>query len=151
MKQIFTLLSITFFSITVFAQTTANPAGEINLPSAVLTLPESEYTFGKIPQGKPVTHIFYIKNTGTAPLILDDVQASCGCTTPVWNKEPIAAGATGKITVGYNAAGEGSFDKMVTVKYNKTLTRQIKITGEVWRTPAESAPANMAIVNLKTQ
>ena len=51
-------------------------------------------------------------------LKLDNVQASCGCTTPEWSKDPIAAGATAKIKVGYNAAAENYFEKRL---------RQIKI------------------------
>ena len=79
------------------------------LKTDALLLKESEHDFGMIPQGKPVTYFFGIVNTGTTPLKLDNVQASCGCTTPEWSHEPIAPGATAKIKVGYNAAGEGYF------------------------------------------
>src|ERR1017187_978990 len=50
-----------------------------------LSLKETEFDFGKIPQGKPVTHVFEFTNNGATPFSLDNVQASCGCTTPVWN------------------------------------------------------------------
>lgn len=104
-----------------------------------------EHDFGKIPQGKPVTTEFIVTNTGTAPLKLENVQASCGCTTPVWDKDAaIAPGATAKITVGYNAAAPGAFAKPVTIFYNNGQTKQIFIKGEVWSAPAESAPANDA-------
>ncbi|MFI5154603.1 MAG: DUF1573 domain-containing protein, partial [Chitinophagales bacterium] len=55
-----------------------------------LTLKETGHNFGKIPQGRPATYIFEIMNNGQEPLRLDNVQASCGCTTPEWSKEPIA-------------------------------------------------------------
>ena len=45
-----------------------------------------EHDFGSLPQGKPVTYEFEFTNTGDQPLILDNVQASCGCTTPTWTK-----------------------------------------------------------------
>ena len=115
----------------------------------VLILTETEYDFGKIPQGKPVTHIFEFKNTGTTPFSLDNVQASCGCTTPEWNKDPIAPGATAKITVGYNAQNEGTFAKPVTITYNGNQTKQIIIKGDVWKTPVSSAPENTKINSLK--
>jgi hypothetical protein len=117
----------------------------------VLELKETEYNFGSIPQGKPVYHTFQIINKGTTPLKLDNVQASCGCTTPEWSKEPIAPGATDKIKIGYNAASEGHFEKMVTVTYNGNNTKQILIKGDVWRAPAGSAPSNASINFLKQQ
>jgi Protein of unknown function (DUF1573) len=124
--------------------------------TAAVVLPETleakemEFNFGKIPQGKPVTHIFIVTNTGKAPFKLDNVQASCGCTTPVWEREKmIAPGATADITVGYNAAAEGVFTKPVTITYNGTQSKVIMIKGEVWKTPAASAPVNVAADDLK--
>lgn len=150
MKTIFTLLSVLFFSNLSTAQSSAplqQKAPAVKTEAAatapdVLVLEESQYDFGKIPQGKPVTHEFQIKNTGADPLILDNVQASCGCTTPVWSKEAIAPGAIAKITVGYNAQNEGAFTKPVTITYNGDQSKQIIIKGEVWSTPAASAPSN---------
>jgi hypothetical protein len=76
---------------------------------------EVEHNFGNAPQGKPVTHEFLFTNTGTDPLILESVKASCGCTTPEWSKEPIMPGKTGTIKAQYNMAREGSFRKSITV------------------------------------
>ena len=140
MKTLFTFLFLAAFA--------SGQAQAINEP---LVMKELEFNFGSIPQGKPVYHIFEIKNTGTTPLKLDNVQASCGCTTPEWNKEPIPAGGTDKIRVGYNAAAEGHFEKMVTVAYNGNSTKQIIIKGDVWRAPAGSAPSNASVNFLKQQ
>jgi hypothetical protein len=74
------------------------------VPEDVLKLKETEHDFTQIPQGKPVYYFFEIVNTGKTALKLDDVHASCGCTTPEWNRDAIAPGATAKIKVGYNAA-----------------------------------------------
>ncbi len=115
-----------------------------------LALKETEFNFGKIPQGKPVTHIFTVTNIGKTAFKLDNVQASCGCTTPVWDREKtIAAGTSSDITVGYNAAAEGTFAKTITITYNGTQTKVLQIKGEVWKTPATSAPTNGAINDLK--
>ncbi|HTR31275.1 MAG TPA: DUF1573 domain-containing protein, partial [Puia sp.] len=72
----------------------------------MLELKENMHNFGKIPQGRPAIYTFDIVNTGTEPLRLDNVHASCGCTTPEWSREPIAPGATAQIKVGYNAYAE---------------------------------------------
>jgi hypothetical protein len=116
----------------------------------VLQLKETEHDFAKIPQGKPVYYIFEIVNTGTQPLKLDDVHASCGCTTPEWSREPIAPGAAAQIKVGYNAAAEGPFDKAITITYNGQ-SKQLKIKGTVWKAPEGAAPANASVQFLKKQ
>lgn len=114
-----------------------------------IQIKEREFDFGKIPQGKPVTHIFEVINSSKAPYKIDHVQASCGCTTPVWDKEKtIAPGETSIITVGYNAAAEGPFTKTITVTYNGNQNSAFQIKGEVWKTPVTSAPANETLNDL---
>jgi len=136
----------------VKTQTVQATATETTKPAPEsISLTETEFDFGKIPQGKPVTHIFEFKNIGTTPISLDNVQASCGCTTPVWNKDVVAPGATSKITVGYNAANEGQFAKPVTITYNGNQSKQIIIKGDVWKTPITSAPENSAVNSLKNE
>jgi hypothetical protein len=116
-----------------------------------LKLKQTEHDFSQIPQGKPVYYNFEIVNTGSTPLKLDNVQASCGCTTPEWSQEAIAPGATSKIRVGYNAAAEGYFEKYITITYNTNQTKQIKIKGTVWKAPEGSAPTNASVDFLKKQ
>ena len=141
----------------VTTYTSTLPASANNLADSTkpgedaLTLKETEFDFGKIPQGKPVTHVFEFTNTGTAPFSLEKVQASCGCTTPVWNKDVVAPGQTAKITVGYNAQNEGQFAKPVTITYNGNQVKQITIKGEVWKTPVTSAPENTSVNALKNE
>jgi hypothetical protein len=120
-------------------------------PADALAIKETEHDFGKIPQGKPVYYFFDIANSSDKAFKLDNVQASCGCTTPEWSKEEIPAGSSSKIKVGYNAAAEGNFEKYITITYNGNQTKQIKIKGTVWKAPAGAAPANPSIQFLKQQ
>lgn len=106
---------------------------------------ETVFDFGKIPQGKPVTHVFTVENIGNDSLKIDNVQASCGCTTPEWTKTPIAKGGKTTIKVGYNSAAEGFFDKTITVYYNGGQVKVLNIKGIVWKTPDQSAPTNQAL------
>jgi hypothetical protein len=163
MKKIFTLFTVCALGLAAHAQTPVaavdphaghdhGTAVTVSAPAAedALALKETEHDFGKIPQGKPVTTVFEVKNTGKAAFKLDNVQASCGCTTPQWDKEKvIEPGEKSEITVGYNAAAEGFFTKTVTITYNGTQTKQVIIKGEVWKTPASSAPANTGLNDLK--
>lgn len=129
-------------AVTVKQETAANGSAATDF----LTLKESTFDFDKIPQGKPVTHEFEVINAGSDSLRIDNVQASCGCTTPEWEKgKAHAPGAKTKIVVGYNAASEGAFTKEITITYNGSFSKQIHIKGEVWKTPVTSAPENKAL------
>lgn len=93
-----------------------------------------EHDFGKIKEDAgPADFNFNFKNPGTVPLVISAVNASCGCTTPEWSKEPILPGKSGFIKVSYNPAGRpGSFNKTVTVVANTPAGSQIlKISGDV--------------------
>ncbi|MGN6436319.1 MAG: DUF1573 domain-containing protein [Agriterribacter sp.] len=144
MKKLYGLLVPMFFVALLHAQQVAKPAAR-----EVLVLKETKFDFGKIQQGKPVTHVFEVSNRGKESISLENVQASCGCTTPEWNRDPIAPGASKKITVGYNAAAFGPFEKAITIFYNDGQTKQFFIKGEVWQAPADAAPANASIQLLK--
>ena len=95
---------------------------------------EAAYDFGTIKEGAVVEHIFKFKNTGEAPVILSQVSASCGCTTPEYTKDPVLPGKEGEIKVSYNSKGHtGNQQKIVTVSSNaenKVTTVQIKGTVE---------------------
>jgi hypothetical protein len=93
-----------------------------------------EHPFGKIKQeAGPAVCSFNFANTGKVPLILSSVNASCGCTTPEWSKEPVLPGKTGFIKVSYDSKTHpGSFSKTITVVANvPNSTRVLTITGDV--------------------
>ena len=144
MKNVFGPLLLLLLVTAATAQT-ASPAAE------PLAFAETEFDFGSVPQNKPVYHFFEFKNTGTQPVTINDVSTSCGCTTPDWSREPIAPGATAKIKVGFNAAAEGPFDRFISVQYNGSVQKQLKIKGTVWRAPVGSAPPNASVQFLKQQ
>jgi hypothetical protein len=103
------------------------------------------YDFGKIPQGKPVHHTFTVDNITADTLRIDNVQTSCGCTTPEYSKELVRKGGKVDIKVGYNAASEGQFEKSITVTYNGGQVKQLLIRGIVWKTPDYSVPSNQGL------
>ena len=94
MKRIFSMLSMALVAVAMMAQ------------QPKITFEKTEHDFGKINEADGrVTTIFNFRNEGMAPLVLSNVRASCGCTTPNWTKEPINPGETGQITVTYNPNG----------------------------------------------
>ncbi len=157
MKKIFLTIFASVLLIFSYAQTVHEDHQHDNATTAtivaydVLKLKETAHDFSQIPQGKPVYYSFEITNLGKTELKLDNVQASCGCTTPEWSRDPIAAGATAQIRVGYNAAAQGPFEKTITITYNTNQSKQIIIKGTVWKAPEGSAPTNSSIDLLKKQ
>jgi len=86
---------------------------------------------------------FTFKNTGKEPLLLTNVKASCGCTTPTWTKEPVKKGKKGTISVKYNTKITGSFTKTIRVYSNaKTNLVTLKITGTVVNSKQEKKTTN---------
>jgi len=85
----------------------------------VMQFEKDLHDFGNVPEGTMATHEFRFKNTGNQPIIISNVQASCGCTTPDWTKTPVMPGKTGIIKAMYSSAGRpGVFNKTVTVTSN---------------------------------
>ncbi len=102
-----------------------------------------QHDFGTIPEGPEAKFDFEFTNIGKEPLVLSDVHASCGCTTPVWPKEPIAPGAKSKITAVYNTKGRGgNFSKSIIIKSNsKNGDKILIIKGVVESANKNNAPA----------
>jgi hypothetical protein len=89
---------------------------------AEITFEATSYNFGEIYETDgDATCSFKFTNTGTAPLLLVRAQASCGCTSPVYPKQPIRPGESGTIEVTYHAKGRpGAFQKSVYVYDNSS-------------------------------
>ena len=137
MKKIFSTL---FMALTAVAMMAQQP---------VITFEKTEHDFGKINEADGrVSTVFEFKNEGMVPLILSNVRASCGCTTPTWTKEPIEPGKTGTITVTYNPNGRpGRFQKTVTITSNASeATKRVYIKGEV--IPKAAKPANKYTISV---
>jgi hypothetical protein len=103
-------------------------------PQGKIEYVETEFDFGTVSEGEVVEHVFKYKNTGEAPVILSQVSASCGCTTPDYTKEPVLPGQEGEIKVSFNSLGQvGKQQKIVTIKSNaenNITTVQIRGTVE---------------------
>lgn len=108
--------------------------------NAQISTDEPSYNFGTIAEENgPASHTFIIKNTGTGPLVITRITASCGCTQPEWSKEPISPGQTGEVTVTYNPKGRpGPFYKTISLFSNaKKSNYTLGIKGNVTPKPLQ--------------
>ncbi len=105
-------------------------------PIAVLSVEKDAYDFGMVEEGAKIEHVFTFKNTGDAPLIISQVSASCGCTTPEYSKHPVAPGQTGTVKVVFDSSGQmtGQQHKIISILSNASKkVVLLHLRGEVTR------------------
>ena len=147
LKSTTAIVFLFFFHIGLTAQ---NNAGKI-------TFLNESHDFGKLEElGGEAKYDFKFVNTGSDSIKLLSVQASCGCTTPFWEKGVLMPGDTGKIEVAYNPFNRpGSFSKTVTVSSSgEPHTKILKIAGYVNpkpRTPKEDYPTEIGGIRLNSK
>lgn len=119
MKKVLLLLLMAAF-LNAAAQSSTGP---------MITWEKPTHDFGDITQGEKVEHTFKFTNTGTEPLVITNVQVTCGCTTPKgWARDPIPPGQESEITLGFNSTGKfGRQKKVVTIVSNATNSEGTQI------------------------
>ncbi|MDR1887418.1 MAG: DUF1573 domain-containing protein [Prevotellaceae bacterium] len=93
-----------------------------------------KHDFGNIRETNgPVSHVFTFKNTGKAPLVIQNVETSCGCTVSEYTKEPVLPGKSGIVKATFDPSGRPNyFDKTLTVISNAETGRvMLNIKGNV--------------------
>lgn len=106
-------------TITPAAKPAAEPEVKPDGPLPSFEFAEESHDFGSITEGEVVEKVFKFTNTGDAPLIISSATASCGCTVPVWPKDPIPVGEEGEIQVRFNSAKKpGIQNKTITITAN---------------------------------
>ncbi len=137
-----------FLSFCAFVSLKTQAQGELKFE-------KEAHEFGTVSEGKVATYDFEFTNTGNAPVIISNVTASCGCTTPYWTHEPVLPGKKGKISASYNSAGRpGPFTKTITVASNASNTSLVlTIRGTVSPKPTATPEeiANSPVMKLQTE
>lgn len=101
------------------AQPQPEPEVKPEGPLPVAQYAETDWDFGTIKEGDKVSHTYKVKNTGEAPLIIQDVKPTCGCTAPDWTKTPIPPGGEGFVKAEFDSQGKPNMqNKFVTVTAN---------------------------------
>lgn len=105
------------------------------------SLKSVEHNFGTIKQGDVSTYEFSFTNIGKEPLVITEAHGSCGCTVPVWPKEPIKKGDKATIKVTFNSAGKlGLQDKTITITSNaKNSPKILHMKGTVEKSADQPA------------
>lgn len=115
--------------------TTPEPEVKPEGPLPVIQFDNVEYDFGNVKAGEIVEHTYVVKNTGEAPLIIQDAHPSCGCTVPDFTKEPIPVGGTGFVKAKFDTSGKKDVqNKTIEVTAN-TFPRKTTLRFKAMVTP----------------
>ena len=141
MKKILILALVAFFGMQAQAQTLKQKVNVSEVKAVATTKAENyaeitfdtlRYNFGTFSKNEPLVRCsFPFTNTGTAPLIIHQAFASCGCTIPTYTKEPIKPGEKGVIDVTYDGTDKfpGHFQKTITIRSN-AVNEVVRLTIE---------------------
>lgn len=117
------IVSIALMSFKVMPTKTSTTISE--LLAAPISWKTDIIDVGEIPQGTPKVINYEFTNTSSKPVLITNVQGSCGCTATDYTKEPIAPGKTANVKATYNAANKGVFTKTVTVTTSAETTPKV--------------------------
>jgi Protein of unknown function (DUF1573) len=122
-------------------QTPPAPPAEVYDFAKYAKVDKMEHNFGDIKQlPEGVTTTFTITNISKEPITIENVQASCGCTVPTWDKSPILPGKTGSFQAKYNSQGRpGPFTKSLTISTSRGK-QAVTIKGNVEANPVVPTP-----------
>lgn len=106
---------------------------EISKGAALIEFDKTVHDFGTVNEGEVVEATFIVKNTGKSDLIITHVRPSCGCTVPVWSKDPIKPGDSSKIVAKFNTAGKPNRQSKTITLTTNTLkgSEVLRIKGNV--------------------
>ncbi len=130
MKKVFLFAFMLVASVQLFAQTTPSTNQVQKDINKVLKFTNDNYNMGNIPYGKPTEFNVTIENISAAPITLNNVQVSCGCTTPKFQANAvIAPGQKTVVTLGFNGSAVGNFTKNATIFLSDNLIKTVNFHG----------------------
>lgn len=113
------LISLIFGFFVVFCAVAQEE--QVIADGPAITFEEATHDFGDIYRGDKVTHVFKFENTGNQPLIITNVQTTCGCTATEWPREPVLPGTSASIKVNFDSTNKyGLQHKVISIISNAT-------------------------------
>jgi len=92
---------------------------------------KSKHIFGSIVHKKPVSVDFEFTNNTTEAVAITKVGTTCGCTAPVYSKEPVKVGEKGKVKIKFDAMSPGFFKKAAKIHFSNGSAKEVEIEGKV--------------------
>lgn len=106
------------FGIIYFCKTETKTISNKEIARTTVKFERDTLRLGQVVLGKMVPVAFRYTNTGNVPLLIKNVQTTCGCAEPTWEKAPLLPGKTEEIKVEFTGEHEGHFVKTIYVVCN---------------------------------
>lgn len=135
-KNIIKLSLYTYFLCCLFViPNSINAQTKTSNSKPNIVFEKTSHDYGVIFAGDNGEAIFKFKNEGKSPLIINNVVASCGCTSPKWSKDPVMPSQSGEIKITYNTNIISDIKRSITVSTNDPEKPRIVLilTGKVIR------------------
>lgn len=119
MKKLFALACFILLQTGVFCPAMASPQIVSESPA---------FHFGTIAEGDKVEHVFTFTNRGDAPLLIDRVRSTCGCTGTLLSKKEVLPGQSGEVKITFNSSGmHGAVVKWIYIYSNDPVNPKSKL------------------------
>ncbi len=111
-----------------------------------LTIPNSIFDFGQVPQNSKVSCTFWLYSTGTDTLKITDVKPGCGCTKTPLTKTVLTVGDSTDLEVIFSTGRRrGNQSKRPRIETNEgELAKYVQIKAEVITNPDSTFPIRIA-------
>ena len=142
-KILYTISFSLLIGLSLSAQEKSSPSFKLldqeeNTDGPIMYFETNTVDYGTIEQGSEPTRKVVFSNNGNAPLVIKNAKGSCGCTVPIWSKEPIMPGQTDTLTIRYDTKRLGKISKTVSLYTNQTDDAYVlRVVGEVKPKPKE--------------
>ncbi len=93
-----------------------------------LTVDAPHFNFGEQPNHLTIEHTFEVRNDGDAPLEIERIRSSCGCTVGAVSQRRLAPGETATITAHYRLTGRrGNQYSVLTLETNDPVNPHTRL------------------------
>jgi len=98
------------------------------LNQAVMIFDTLIHDFGTIIEGEQVVCYFEYRNGGEEELLITSVEATCGCTTPNWSREPLGQGEKRDLEIIFDTSGRSGMQRKVVTVYSNATNQKVQLT-----------------------
>lgn len=116
-----------------FKQITGNEQLADKQFKTTVQVEQSQVDFGKFDIKEKKIAVFVLQNTGANPLVILDVNTTCGCAVAKYNKQPVPPGKTIKIEVEMKPKGSGFFEETIIIRCNTPSLLKLTIKGQAFK------------------
>lgn len=119
-----------FFAVAATAQTAPDSTIAYDPLARMVKFTNDQYEFGKIPMGQTASYLVGITNIGKDTMVLQNVHAGCGCTTPEFlPNQSFAPGQTIQVKISFNGSVHGEFSRYSTIYFKNGLSKIVTFHG----------------------